>query len=151
LLAAADIPASSLPDLPASTTYVVLDREGGAVACALTMNNLFGTGRMIPGTGLLLAASPASVPPPLLAAAIAWNSNIHAFRAEVAGSGQASAPLAVAVGLDNALRGDTPMPVPAPEPGRANAIACSRYLPDSDRYCAWATDPRGFGLAVGSN
>jgi gamma-glutamyltranspeptidase / glutathione hydrolase len=43
------------------------------------------------------------------------------------------------------------MPAPVPEPGRANVMACSRYLPDSERSCAWATDPRGSGLAVGSN
>jgi gamma-glutamyltranspeptidase / glutathione hydrolase len=43
------------------------------------------------------------------------------------------------------------MPVPVPDPGRANAIACARYLPDAEGSCAWATDPRGAGLAVGSN
>ena len=46
-------------------------------------------------------------------------------------------------------RGSAPLAVP--EPGRANVIACSRYLPDSERSCGWATDPRGFGLAAGSN
>ena len=148
---AADAPGASLPDLPASTSYVVLDRDGGAVACVLTMNNLFGTGRVIPGTGMLLAASPASVPPPLLSAAMAWNSRIHAFRAEVAASGQGGAPLAAAFGMDATLRSTAPMPAPVPEPGRANAITCARYLPDNDRSCGWATDPRGFGLAVGSN
>ena len=44
-----------------------------------------------------------------MSAAIAWNDNIHAFRAEVAGSGQAGAPLAVAVGMMNALRTNQPM------------------------------------------
>ena len=34
------------------------------------MNNLFGTGRIAAGTGVLLAASPASMPPPLLTAAL---------------------------------------------------------------------------------
>ena len=93
--------------LPASTSFVVLDRDGNAVSCALTMGILFGIGRIAPGTGILLAAS-------------------------------------------NALRSNQPMPAPVPEPGRANVVACSRYLPDNEDTCAWATDPRGAGLALGS-
>ena len=138
----------TLPALPASTGFIVLDREGNSVACALTMNNLFGTGRIAPGMGVLLAASPRSVPPPLLSAAIAWNGNVRGFRAAVTGSGQEGAALAVAVGLTNALRSDAAMASAVPEPGRANAVACSRYLPDNDGSCSWATDPRGAGLAA---
>jgi gamma-glutamyltranspeptidase/glutathione hydrolase len=149
VLAAANLPAAGVPALPASTSFVALDRHGGAVACALTMDNLFGTGRVLPGLGFLEAASPASVPPPLLAAAIAWNAHINAFRAEAAGSGQAAAPMAVAVGLLNALRSGNPMPAAVPEPGRVNTIVCDRYLPGAERSCQWATDPRGAGLAIG--
>ena len=140
----------TLPPLPASTSFVVLDRRGDAVACALTMDNLFGTGRIAPGTGIVLAASPGTARP-LLAAGIAWNANLNAFRAAVAGSGQEGAALAVAAGLADALHARSPMPRPVPEPGRANAIACAGYLPDATRSCGWATDPRGSGLAVGSD
>jgi gamma-glutamyltranspeptidase/glutathione hydrolase len=115
------------------------------------MDNLFGTGRIVPGTGILLAASPTAAPPPLLSAAIAWNRNLHAFHAEVAGSGQNAAALAVAVGMSNVLRTGAPMAAPVPDPGRINVISCSRYLPDESASCGWATDPRGSGLALGSN
>lgn len=141
----------SLPTLPASTGFAVLDRDGNAVTCALTMNNLFGTGRIAPGTGILLAASPRAVTPPLLTAALAWNSNVRGFRAAVAGSGQEGAALAVAAGLSNALRGNAAMPSPVPDPGRAVAIACNRYLPGPEDACTWAADPRSAGLAAGSN
>ncbi len=148
----ATAPASgSLPSLPASTGFAVLDRNGNSVACAVTMNNLFGTGRIAPGTGILLAASPRAATPPLLSAALAWNTNLHAFRATVTGSGQEGAALAVAVGLTNALRSNAVMPAPVPEPGRANAIACARYLPGEEASCDAAVDPRSIGLAVGSN
>lgn len=150
-ISAPDAAAPPLPALPASTTLATLDRDGNAVVCAFTMNNLFGTGRVAQQTGILLAASPAWVPPALLSAAIAYNPNLLAFRAAVGGSGQAGAPMAAAFAMAQALAGDTAMPNPVPEPGRANAIACARYLPDNDASCSWATDPRGAGLAAGSN
>ena len=121
------------------------------MACAITMDNLFGTGRMVAGTGIVLAASPTAVPPPLLAAAIAWNSNVHAFRAAVGGSGQNSAALAVADAMLLTLRNRTPMPAPVPDPGRVNVVSCPGYLPGGADTCGWATDPRGAGLAAGSN
>lgn len=141
----------TLQSLPASTTYAALDRNGNAVVCAATMDNLFGTGRVAPGTGVLLAAAPARGTTPLLAAAIAWNPNLQAFRAAIGGSGQDGAALAVAAGMTNALHGVDPLPAPVPEPGRANAITCARYLPGAEDTCAWATDTRGSGLAAGSN
>ncbi len=151
LLGSKDAPADAgpLPALPASTTFATLDRDGNAVVCALTMNNLFGTGRIAPGTGIMLAASPASTPPPLLAAAIAWNATLRSFHAAVGGSGQEGAPLAVAAGLANALVGQIHNEVP--EPGRENVIACARYLPGSESSCGWATDSRGSGLATGGD
>ncbi len=138
-----------LPALPASTSFVVLDRSGNAVTCALSMNNLFGTGRIIPETGILAAASPSLVPQPLLAAGIVWNENVNAFRAAAGGSGQSGAPIAVGLGLTNTLRTLQPLAAPPPEPGRANVIACGRYLPSESASCGWATDPRGHGLAAG--
>ena len=145
----ADVPAATFPPLPASTTFATLDRDGNAVVCAVIMNNLFGTGRTVPGMGFLLAASPAAAPAPLLSAAIAWNDNIKAFRAAVGGSGQQGAPIAVAAGMYNTLSSGRPMSVPVPDPGRANVIACSRYLPSENASCGWASDPRGAGLAIG--
>ena len=141
------------------------------------MNNLFGTGRIAPGTGVLLAASPAWMPPPLLAAGMAWNPNMHAFHAAVAASGQEGAPLAAADALVQTLRdhhargrrragrpehdigtvrpglavSSTAPLRPVPEPGRANMIGCPGYLPGAEASCGWDTDPRGAGLAVGSN
>jgi gamma-glutamyltranspeptidase/glutathione hydrolase len=151
LLASNDLPPPTDTLYPASTSFVTLDRYGDAVACALTMNNLFGTGRILPGLGFIPAASPTAVTPPLLSAGLVWNDNIKAFRAAVAASGQSAAPVAVAVGLINTLRTKQPMPVPVPDPGRANAIACSEYLPGENGGCGWATDPRGDGLALGAN
>jgi gamma-glutamyltranspeptidase / glutathione hydrolase len=150
-LVARNLPAAEPTNFPASTSFVTMDRFGDAVACALTLDNLFGTGRIMPGLGFLAAASPAAVPPPLLSAGLVWNDNIKAFRAAAGGSGQAGAPLAVAVALINTLKTKRPMAAPVPEPGRANVIACGQYLPGENSECGWANDPREFGLAVGAN
>jgi gamma-glutamyltranspeptidase/glutathione hydrolase len=144
--AAAQVRGSALPSLPASTSFVVVDRKGGAVACALTMNNLFGTGRVAPGTGILLAASPVAKPPPLLGVALAWNENLHAFRAAVGGSGQNAAALATAFALQQALSGGN-----GPTPGRATVASCAHYLPGAPESCQFAADSAGGGLALGGS
>ena len=156
LLAQADLPPGSFPALPASTALTVFDRQGGAVACIFTMNNLFGTGRMAPGTGMLLAAAPGlgAVQPPLAAAAIGWNPTLRAFRIAVAGSGQQAAPMAVAGPLSAQLRRRLE-PVYAvvensPEPGRTQLAACPRYLPGRPQDCQTVSDPRGLGVALGA-
>jgi gamma-glutamyltranspeptidase / glutathione hydrolase len=154
ILASTALPEASLPALPASTTFATLDRRGNAVVCALTMNNLFGTGRIAAGTGMLLAASPAAAPPALLSAAIAYDAGERRFRAAVGGSGQTGAPLAAAVALRAALA-DTgatarPATVVVPEPGRANIVQCNRGLPGEPASCGWATDSRGAGAALGT-
>ncbi len=137
------------PLYPASTTFGTLDSDGNAVICALTMNNLFGTGRMIPGMGFLAAASPATVPAPLLAVGMAWNERKEAFHGAAGGSGQAGASLAAAAALSNMLRSEQAMPTPVPDPGRANVISCAGYLPGSRGSCAAVADPRESGLAAG--
>ncbi len=151
VLAAKDLPLVGATPVPASTSFVTMDRSGNAVACALTMDNLFGTGRIMPGLGFLAAASPAAVPLPLLSAGLIWNDNLKAFRAAAGGSGQAGAPLAVALALINTLKTKQPMSTLVPDPGRANVIACGRYLPGENSECGWANDPRESGLAVGAN
>ncbi len=135
--------------LPASTTFAAMDKDGNAVVCAVTLNNLFGTGRILPGLGFLAAASPTSVPTPILSVGLAWNEREQAFRAAVGGSGQGGAPNATALAMLNTLRTGQPMAAQVADPGRANVIACSRYLPGAEKSCAWASDPRESGLAAG--
>ena len=136
-------------NLPASSTFGAVDPKGNAVVCAATMNNLFGTGRIMPGMGFLAAASPTSAQQPILSAGLAWNERERAFRAAAGGSGQYGAGVATAMAIINTLRSGQPMAAQVPDPGRANVIACNRYLPGNEKSCAWATDPRETGLAAG--
>ncbi len=151
VLNAALAPPAATPLYPASTTFATLDPNGNAVVCAMTMNNLFGTGRMLPGLGFLAATSPAVVTPPLLAMGLAWSARSNAFHAEAGGSGQSGAALAAAVAVSNSVRSGLPMQSLVPDPGRANTISCGRYLPGSDASCSAAADPRESGLAAGGN
>jgi gamma-glutamyltranspeptidase/glutathione hydrolase len=116
------------------------------VACAVTMNNLFGTGRVAAGTGILLAASPRAVPTPLLGAALAYT-NSGAFRAAATGTGEQGAAVAVADAMYAALH-KIPNPV-VPDPGRANIISCPAGVPGGEASCTASADPRGQGLALG--
>jgi gamma-glutamyltranspeptidase/glutathione hydrolase len=140
-------------NFPASASLVVVDRDGMAVSCAFTMNNLFGTGRVVPGTGLLLAAAPGigQIVPPPLAVGLVHNANQRVFRAASAGSGQAMAPLAAAIPLAAMMRGQDAAGslTGIPEPGRGVAINCPRYLPGPVETCTAAADARGGGLALG--
>lgn len=132
--------------LPASTSFVVTDAQGGAVACALTMDNLFGNGRIAPGTGIVMAASPASHPLPLLPAAIAQRGSAPV--AVVAASGQADAAAEAASALYQAVHGGNAASItPATAQGRANVIACPNGTASS---CTVHTDQRGAGLALTS-
>lgn len=172
--------APALGHMPASTAFLAMDRSGEVVGCALSMNNLFGTGRIAPGTGVVLAASPASAPEPLLSVAIGYNSNLEAFHGAATGTGQEGAPVAAADGVRQVLNAALPVRVPfgdfrqggvdpvigvpearletrrtvlriAPDPGRANVLGCSGYLPGDEDSCGWTVDPRVAGLALGSN
>lgn len=142
-------PEAKLGPLPASTTFGAVDQNGGAVMCAVSMGNLFGTGRVAPGTGILMGASPSRKAQPLLSVVMLTNGNAHAFHGVSGGSGQDGAPVAAVGGLLDGLSGR--MPATPPEPGRANVLACAGYLPTNNKSCAFSTDPRGFGLATGSN
>jgi len=155
LLAATDLPAGMPGNLPASAGLTVFDRDGNAVTCVFTMNNLFGTGRMAPGLGFLMASAPGigRVQPPLLSAGIAWNPNLRAFRMAVAGSGQDAAPMAVAAPLAAQLLREANAEAGVqlvPEPGRSQIALCPRYLPGWPGLCTTLSDPRGAGVALGA-
>jgi len=137
----------------AQAGLVTLDPQGNAVACAFTMNNLFGTGRVLPGIGIVLGAAPSgSVPAAPLAVAVATNRELRGFRAASAGSGQQDAGAAAAVTMAAALRRAPVADIFAavPQPGRGMVIACPGYAPGSTATCIGAADPRGGGVAIGS-
>lgn len=155
-LLTANVPASGTGPLPASAGLAVFDRNGNAVSCAFSMNNLFGTGRITPGLGFLLAPAPGlgAVQPPLLSAGIAWNRNLAAMHMVAAGSGQHAAPLAVAGPMAAVVEGGLSAQAAVEGgrlvPARGQYGICTNYLPGAESRCVAISDPDGHGVALGA-
>ncbi len=79
------------------SSFVAVDRNGSAVACGLTLNNLFGTGRIAPETGIVLSAlpGPGGRGPDSLAAVLLINSVHNEFYFAAAASGGPVSPSAL--------------------------------------------------------
>ncbi|MCE7997627.1 MAG: hypothetical protein HEP70_02080 [Rhodobiaceae bacterium] len=146
-----------LPDDLGSTGFAVSGANGDAVACAVTSNGAFGTGRTASGTGVVLARSPdepaSGLAPAFLAPliAIAPDQRTVVFvgtsgggpaavagvqqvaRQQLAGSGG---------GLNDAIRAATPGPAPL-----VNAISCPLGAAGTT-ICEVGIDPDGAGLGA---
>jgi gamma-glutamyltranspeptidase/glutathione hydrolase len=138
----------------AGASLITLDREGNAVSCAFSMNNLFGTGRVVPGKGILLAAAPGigQVQAAPLPVAILARPDLRRFRAAASGSGGQAALAATAMPLAAVQRRGGPADpyVGVPAPGRGVVISCAGLVPTNSPACIGAADPRGGGVALGS-
>lgn len=95
-------------ETPATTSFMAADADGNAVACAVTMNSSFGTGRMVPGTGVMLAAAPGTDGrgPIGLAPMLLINENSKEFRMAASANGGAVAPSVLASSILNVVEGD---------------------------------------------
>jgi len=105
------------PENPDGASFVVGDRWGNTVACGLTMNGLFGAGRMAAGSGLVLAAAPVGDADGTLSPSLAILGSKGDAHLAVAASGGAAAPTALVRVLLEALVKDRPL---------AEAIAAPR-------------------------
>lgn len=92
------LPPQDRHETPSATVFAAADPMGNAVSCAVTMNSAFGTGRVAPGTGLLLAAAPGigGRGPIGLAPMLVSNENSHEFLFAAGASGGVTAPSALA-------------------------------------------------------
>jgi gamma-glutamyltranspeptidase/glutathione hydrolase len=88
-------PPAAVRENPAGAAFVAADRLGGAVACLVTLNNLFGSARIAEGTGVLLAAA-RRVESPSLVPIVVANHNAREVLFAGAATGGIAAPSVMA-------------------------------------------------------
>jgi gamma-glutamyltranspeptidase/glutathione hydrolase len=89
----------------AATSFAVMDEDGAAVACALSMNSLFGNGLVAKNTGVLMASLPGGGRGSIsLGPMLAVDHSTNNFFFAGAASGGVTAPTALmSVALSNAI------------------------------------------------
>jgi Gamma-glutamyltransferase len=113
---------------PSGAGLVAVDGAGNAVACSVTLNSLFGTGRIAPGTGIVLASDPGTGGrgASMLAPMLMTNDSTRYFYYASTATGGVAAPQAQIAVAAYALFADQPL---------AEAMAHGRImaLPETDR------------------
>lgn len=150
---------TNLPPLLGSTAFVVATAGGDAAACAVTMNGSFGTGRIVPGTGIVPARAPDAAGYGLagafLAPAIVANSFNGRFFFAGAGAGGPRASAAVLDLAANVVNQSKTLDQAQAQgvsdaQSLVNAVACPNGAPGDNASCTFSSDPNGAGLgAVG--
>ena len=94
---------------PSGMGVAVVDGDGSSVACNVTLNNLFGIGRIAPGTGIVLGAAPKQGAVISLSPLIIANHNVGDTYFVGAASGGASAPAVMAQIMARAIIEEVPL------------------------------------------
>lgn len=96
---------------PVGSSFVAVDAQGSAVACWVSLNGVFGVGRVAPGTGIVIGAAPSTAsdvsatPSPV----IIVDHNLRNFLFAGAASGGASASSALIETMARALIDKVPL------------------------------------------
>jgi gamma-glutamyltranspeptidase/glutathione hydrolase len=127
-----------------------VDAAGNAAACSMSMGQLFGTRRIVPGTGILLGAmtaDSAAVSPVLIG-----NPNNGEFRFAGAGGGGPGAAYATGAvaraAIERGQRVGAILKARAGQGGWVNAMACPDGIRSYGKSCNVGLDPAGSGLAL---
>ncbi len=141
----------------AGAGVMVIDPDENGAACAFTQGAPFGTGRGIPGTGMLVAQGVdrgGFGAPALIANSIIGRTLFAGVGTAGGSDGPAAGPAALlSVALPSGLEDKSTAPQiqaarPQSIPGRVSFIGCRVSTEDGIRYCQTATDPRAGSLAL---
>jgi gamma-glutamyltranspeptidase/glutathione hydrolase len=144
------------------TGFAVVDPEGSAVVCALSMNGPFGSGFMAPGTGtFIVAPGPDTARSRMpVSVALLMNHNVNEFRFALAAVGGGAEAEVVRAATSLTAEESQPLPQALEAasgmnagPALINGIACMEGLPSHPGSCVVGVDPRGagYGLLVGKD
>lgn len=148
---------TNLPAIFGSTAFVVATAGGDAAACAVTMNGPFGTGRVVPGSGIVPARAPDApgfgLAGAFLAPALITNDFNGTFFYAGAGAGGPQAPAAVLDLADSLIVRSADIKAAqattvSDAQGKVNVVACPDGAPRDNAACVFGADPNGAGLGV---
>ncbi|MGB0696371.1 MAG: gamma-glutamyltransferase [Rhodospirillaceae bacterium] len=139
----------------ASAGLVAADVTGGGVACSFTMGRPFGTGRVVPGKGILTV--PASAVDGIgqgLVPMVVSNEFVREVQAVMTTNGPGADRVAATLAQD-LVRGSRTSPtavsqavgMSGPTGARVNAGSCVEAISRSPETCLAAHDPRGAGFS----
>lgn len=127
-----------------------IDENGNAAACSLSMGQLFGTGLMVPGTGMLLGAPTANST--AVSPVVIGNPNNGDVKFAGAGGGLPTASYATGAiaraTVDDEIPVQSALTRNAGRGGYVNAIACPDGIRSGGATCQTGTDPSGFGTGL---
>ncbi|WP_343055145.1 gamma-glutamyltransferase [Azospirillum oleiclasticum] len=134
--------------------FTVVDGNENAVSCAFTLGAPFGTGRMVPGTGMLGAVPVTSAgfgAPALLTNVIVGRTLFGGTGVANPGDGRNAGPAALLAAALPAVLGETQAPAihagrPADIPGRVSLVTCQRNTENLSKACQASGDPRAPGV-----
>jgi gamma-glutamyltranspeptidase/glutathione hydrolase len=132
--------------------FVAVDRRGNAVACMVGMGQLFGTRKVAPGTGIMMAA-PGGGSNAMMGPMLISNRNTGDFFLAGFASGGPSAPAALGTVARQAMRERQPLPTALAGVGgvQVGMVVCPDGLRQNRTLCQLGTDPRSYGLAITAN
>ena len=148
---------TNLPTSYGSTAFVVATAGGDAAACAVTMNGAFGTGRIVPGTGIIPARAPDApgygLAGAFLAPALVTNDFNGTFHFAGAAAGGPQAPAAVLDAAHAMVGGSASLDAVqassvSTAQSRLNIVACPGGAPREGASCTFGADAKGAGLGV---
>lgn len=139
-----------------TTSFAVVDAKGGAVACSVTLNGAFGSGRAAEAAGVVFASSPAvprGIASNLLTPVMIINPNNKNLYFAGAGGGAPKGAAAILHTAQAALAdGNTALPAlqasPADARSPASAIICPTSLPSG--VCTMGVGPKSDGVGFGA-
>ncbi|PWC82724.1 gamma-glutamyltranspeptidase [Azospirillum sp. TSH100] len=141
----------------AGAGVMVIDPDENGAACAFTQGAPFGTGRGIPGTGMLVAQGVdrgGFGAPALIANSIIGRTLFAGVGTANGDDGPAAGPAALlSVALPSGLEETSTAPQilaarPQSIPGRVSFVGCRVSTENGIRYCQTASDQRSSGLAL---
>lgn len=139
----------------AGAGFTVIDGFDNAVSCVFTLGAPFGTGKMVPGTGVLGAMPVRSAgfgAPALLSNSIVGRTIFGGAGVAAGNDGTVAGPAALLAAalpalIDEAKAADIHAARPMTMPGRVSLVTCQLNKENLSKVCQAAGDPRTPGLS----